>query len=111
MLYGEAYSESAAILQLHIFAGVFVALGIAVNKKDVCEEKEFNIMIRYLFGLVLNVVLNFILIQKYGGWGAALATLFSNVAFAYVSLLFIKGGRENFMLATKSLVPVHLLRK
>ena len=111
LLYGVAYKESAAILQVHIFAGIFVALGIAVNKKDVCEAKEMNIMIRYLIGLVLNVVLNVFLIQKYGGWGAALATLFSNVAFAYVSLLFIKGGRENFMLATKSLVPVHLLRK
>ena len=92
LLYGEAYSESAAILQVHIFAGIFVALGIAINKKDVCEAKEMNIMIRYLIGLVLNVVLNVFLIQKYGGWGAALATLFSNVAFAYVSLLFIKGG-------------------
>ena len=33
LLYGEAYSESAAILQLHIFAGVFVALGIAVIER------------------------------------------------------------------------------
>jgi Na+-driven multidrug efflux pump len=55
---------------------VFVILGIAVNKKDVCEEKEFNIMIRYLFGLVLNVVLNFILIQKYSGWGQHWPRLF-----------------------------------
>ena len=43
---------------------------------------------RTFYGMVLNVILNFLLIPDYGVQGAAVATLASQSIAAYVSDLF-----------------------
>jgi len=80
LLYGVEFADSAEVLQIHIWACVFVFWGLAMNRWVLAEKlqkKEFY----YLFaGMVTNVILNIILIPELGISGAAWATLISQFA-------------------------------
>ena len=77
LLYGGQYNEAGGVLMIHIWAGVFVFLGVASSKWFVTENLQKYSFHRTLVGAVINVVLNFILIPKYSIYGAAFATLIS----------------------------------
>ena len=79
-LYGPAYIESAQVLVIHIWCGLFVSLGISSGSWIMAERKIKLNLYRALFGAVTNVLLNLIFIQKYGVIGAAYATLASLMA-------------------------------
>lgn len=76
-LYGEAYSESAQILKIHIWCGLFVSLGISSGSWIMAEKMIKLNLYRALFGAVTNFLLNLMIIPRYGVIGAAYATLFS----------------------------------
>jgi Na+-driven multidrug efflux pump len=62
---------------------------------------------RNILGAILNIVLNFILINKFGLTGAAISTL---ISYAFVGLfydLFFKELRINFKLKLKSILCIH----
>lgn len=74
LLYGEAYAESGLVLAIHIWAAVFVFLGVASGKWFLAENRQILCFQRAAIGAVVNVVLNLILIPGFGVIGAALAT-------------------------------------
>ncbi|EES4585823.1 flippase [Escherichia coli] len=77
MLYGSAYSTAGEILSIHVFCSIFVFIGIA-NSTWVINEKLGKITIyRTVLAAIINIVLNFFLIPKYGPIGAAYATCIS----------------------------------
>lgn len=90
LLYGEVYTESAKVLIVHIWVGVFIGLGIAASKWFVAEELQKLFLVRTMTGLVVNFILNLILIPKYGVLGAAIATLISVIFANVLSYLFNK---------------------
>jgi len=77
LLYGEQYNQAGSVLMIHIWAGIFVFLGVASGKWFMAENLQMLSFWRTFNGMVLNVVLNFVLIPKYGIQGAAVATLLS----------------------------------
>lgn len=77
LLYGEAYSQAANVLIIHIWTGVFVFLGVASGKWFTAENLQMLAFWRTFYGMVFNVIFNFFMIPKYGIQGAAVATLFS----------------------------------
>jgi len=89
LVYGVEYSESAVVLLIHCWAGVFVCMGIGSGSALAAEKKLKWNLYRNLFGLFVNVILNFFLIEKYGAIGAAYATLISLAcAFWLFDILF-----------------------
>jgi O-antigen/teichoic acid export membrane protein len=90
LLYGPAYSGSARVLAIHVFANVPVALGVAQSIWIVNEGRNTISLYQTATGAAANILLNLILIPLYGAVGAAVATLisqsvsaiFSNVIFA-----------------------------
>jgi len=90
LLFGPEYSEAASILQVHIWAFLFVSLGVAQGKWLITENYTRFKMLASLFGAIVNVGLNALLIPTYSGLGAAWATSLSYGASVYVSLLFLK---------------------
>lgn len=84
-LYGEAYGAAAPILAVHIWAAVFVFLGVARGIYSVNEGLIKIVMAGTMCGAVLNILLNLLLIPRYGALGAAIATTlaygFSDIAF------------------------------
>lgn len=108
-LYGEQYSQSASVLMIHIWAGVFVFWGVASSRWLISENLQVFLTINTCIGAILNILLNYILIPKIGIAGAAWATLISYFVASYLCLLFFKKTRINFINLTKSIFFVGVL--
>lgn len=76
-LYGAQYDESKIVLSIYIWAGIPVFLGVASSQYLIGENLTRISLYRTIIGCITNVVLNFILIPKYGINGSAIATLIS----------------------------------
>jgi len=63
-----------------------------------------------LIGVVCNIILNYILISKYGIVGAAVATISTRIVIDWLSPLFFKQTREVTFISLKSLNPMILMR-
>jgi PST family polysaccharide transporter len=104
ILFGNGYAEAGKILAIHIWASLFVFMGVATSPWFIAEGlTEFSFH-RTLIGAVVNVVLNFLLIPSYGGIGAAIATV-----IAYAIAAFLANGLNSkthriFIIQLKSLI-------
>lgn len=76
-LFGNEYAAAAPILAIHIWASIFVFLGVSASSWYISEGLTNLALRRTLIALVINVVLNLVLIPTYGGVGAAIATVIS----------------------------------
>ena len=107
-LYGEQYNQAGSILMIHIWAGVFVFLGVASGKWLLSENLQIFSTVNTSIGAIVNIWLNYILIPKIGVSGAAWATLISYFVAAYLCLLFFKKTRINFANLSKSLFFIRI---
>lgn len=96
-LYGSQYNQAGSVLLIHIWAGVFVFLGVASGKWFVAENLQIFSTINTTIGAAVNIGLNYLLIPKIGIEGAAWATLVSYFLAAYLCLAFWKKTRVNFI--------------
>ncbi|PPC74951.1 hypothetical protein C4K68_23555 [Pokkaliibacter plantistimulans] len=84
ILYGDSYADSANVLSFTIWAVPFVYIGSISTKMYVIAGKELHILYRGICGLLFNIFLNLILIQKLGSTGAAISTLASQFIASYL---------------------------
>ncbi|AIM39209.1 polysaccharide biosynthesis protein [Sphingobacterium sp. ML3W] len=106
--YPPEYAEGLHTLQVHIWAGVFTFLGTASAQYLIAEGLTKITLYRTAFGALLNVILNYFFIPKFGIIGAAYATLIAYFASTFF-LLFIKKTRPNAILMIRSLFLIGLL--
>ncbi len=95
LLYGPAYAPAAAPLRVITWYVAFSYLGVARNAWMVSENKQ-----KYLTGLYVgaagaNVVLNLLLIPRWGTVGAAVASLVTQVSTILIFPMLIKDLRSN----------------
>ncbi len=102
ILYGPDYQNAARILIISIWAGTFAMLGSARGVWTVIEGlQKYNIL--YVgAGAVINIVLNYLLIPLVAGYGAAVATLFTQITVAVIAPLFIKETRISAIMMLKA---------
>lgn len=103
LLFGQAYSAAGTVLAVHIWAAIFVFLGVAQSVWTISEGLAKLLMVRTLMGAGANVLLNFILIPKYGPLGAAIATVSSYALSAFVANAFSWRTRWIFYTQLESL--------
>ena len=109
-LYGDAYAGAEAIFAIHIWACLFVFLGVARSQYLVNEG-----LIKFSFfataaGAIINLGLNFILIPLYEGVGAAIATVVSYGASAYLSSFVYPRLFETGVMQSKAFIaPIRYL--
>jgi len=105
-LYGNEYYNSIEILQVYCFLLIFSAIG-AVNmiylRVNNLQTKAMN---RQLSNVVLNIVLNYIFIPKYGVIAAAYTSLFSIIFTTILYDLFDKNMYVLNKLKLKSFLGV-----
>jgi len=106
LLYGEAYIKSSEILNIHIWATIFVFLGVASGKQLIIEGMQMRAFFRTFAGAAVNIVLNYFLILKYQSVGAAWSTLFSYALAGYLYDLFDPRTRNIFTSKTRSIISV-----
>ena len=108
LLYGAQYNEAASVLMIHIWASIFVFLGVASSKWLIIENLQGYAMINTIIGAITNILLNLLLINYFGIEGAAWATLISYFIAAYLCLSFFKSTRINFYKLSKSLILIRI---
>lgn len=101
--FGEHYIESASILVIHIWAALFIFMRAAFSKWILIENVLLFSLLTQGSGAAANLILNYILIPKYGAVGAAYATLMSYSFAAFFSLALYKKTRPVFIMMVKSL--------
>lgn len=102
-LFGESYSMAGEVLAIHIWASVLVFLGVAFSNYLVAENLTKISFQRTVLGAAVNILLNFVLIPRFGINGAAVATLISQFVANYAYDVFDKRLRGQLLLKTKSI--------
>lgn len=106
-LLGDAYRAAGAILAIHAWAAVFVFMRAVVTKWILIEDQLVFTVVTQGLGAVANVALNLLLIPRFGGVGAAVATVISYATAGWIALVFSARSRPLFwMMARAMLAPV-----
>lgn len=104
LIYGDQFVESISVLVILIWSRIFSILG-TTRAIWLTVEKLGKYQVGFVgIGALINIVLNLILIPKYGAIGAALATLFAEVISTFIALLLFKQTRPLFRLIIEALV-------
>jgi O-antigen/teichoic acid export membrane protein len=102
ILFGNAYIESVIPLQIYIWAGISVFLGVVVSQYLVANNLSKISFLNTLLGALANIMLNILLIPKFGISGSAIATLISYTISTF-SILFYKNSKNQGKLIFKSI--------
>ena len=111
ILYGEAYQGAGQILKIHVWASVFVFLGVASSAWLTSENLQRYAFSRTFAGAVINVVLNLVLIPAYGILGAVIATVIAQSMAAFIFDVFTKKTRVMFYMKVKAFNLAYILRR
>lgn len=102
--YGADFLESGPILAVHISASIFVFLGMARGQWLVNEGLQKFYLAATCAGAMANVALNFIFIPRWGGLGAAWATVISYGLAAWLASYFHPAVRVTAAMQTRALL-------
>lgn len=111
LVYGAQYADAAPVLAIHIWATVFVFLGVASGRWLLAEDLNRYMFTRTIIGCGVNVLLNYLWIPTYGTVGAAVATLAAQVTAAYLVDPVYPATREMFFMKTRSLLLVSTIKR
>jgi PST family polysaccharide transporter len=106
-MFGVDYSLASPILSIHIWASLFVFMGVGASSWFISEGLTHFSFRNTLTGAIVNVFLNFILIPKYGGVGASVATLISYAIGSVFANFFSLKTRKIFFLQIKSIALIN----
>lgn len=101
-LYGVHFSKASSVLVIHIWATLFVFLGVASGKWFLAENLQYYSFLYKILGAGLNIILNLILITRIGIIGAAWATIISYGCAAYLLNFAHTKTRNNFYRLTRT---------
>lgn len=104
LLFGEEYFASANILVVHIWAGLFVFMRALASKWMIAENIFIYSLVSDGMGAIFNVLLNLLLIPKFGGMGAAWATIISYATASWLGFWIFPQTRFVARLMTQSLL-------
>ncbi|RQW83385.1 MAG: flippase [Geobacter sp.] len=106
ILFGSAYEKAGPMLAVLIWAGMFTNLGVARSSFLTAMNWTRLHFLTVSLGCVLNVVLNLLLIPRYGGMGAVIASF---VAYWFAShgacFLFPPLRKTGWMLTRAMIYP------
>jgi PST family polysaccharide transporter len=102
-IYGEDYIKAGPILSIHIWSAIFVFIGVATSPWYTIQGLLKYSMYQTLIGAVINIILNFFLIPKFGGLGASISTVIAYAFGAFILNACFKKTRVIFNLQLKSL--------
>jgi len=106
LLFGNDYQQAAPVLTVYVWAGVFVALGVARGKWLLAENLQ-HIGYWYVgLAMIVNVIGNLILIPVYGAIGASLATVVSQATAALIAPALFPSTRLSTVMLLRSLNPL-----
>ncbi|MFN2303414.1 MAG: flippase, partial [Anaerolineales bacterium] len=110
ILFGTEYAQSGPILMVHAWAFIFVSIGVARGRWLVAENLVGFYLIATVLGAAVNLAINYVLIPRYAGLGAAWATVIAYCVSGYLSSLLSPKTWIAFRQSTLALfVPIRLI--
>ncbi len=110
ILFGKEFFGAYSILIISVWAGIFALLGSARSVWLISEGKQKYTMLYTFVGFIVNLVLNLLLINRFGGIGAAIATLIAQFVANVITLYFIEETKISSLMILKSLSLKRILR-
>lgn len=98
LIYGAEYEPSANLLKIIAWYTIFAYLGVARNAWIVCTNNQKYLKYMYFSAAIANVIMNLIFIPIWGAFGAAVASLLTQILTGMVLPCFIKKMRSNVKL-------------
>lgn len=105
LLYGSAYSNSILALQIVVWYTTFSFIGAIRDVWILGEGKQNFLWILNFGGATINIVLNIVFINLWGIYGAALASLLTQIFTNVFMNVIIWPLRHNNILLLKGLNP------
>ncbi len=102
ILFGSEFLPSVPALQIQVWSLVFVYMGIAGSQWYIAEDLQKLLLLRSFVGAVCNILLNLLLIPRYGINGAAIATLVSQVIVNVIGNLYSAKTRQLLLMQFKA---------
>lgn len=94
LLFGTPYREAGPVMAVYVWSLLFVFLGVA-RAQHLYNENRTHISLWYsLVGLAVNLLGCLLLIPRWGAMGAAVATVLSQMASAFLSSFLHRDTRE-----------------
>jgi PST family polysaccharide transporter len=103
IVYGEAYIAAARVIQIHCWAGIFVAIGVSHGSYLIFNNLQTYGFVATISAALLNIILNYYFIKWFGINGAAITTVISYAFSTYLFFIFFK-DKKIFLMRTKSLL-------
>ncbi len=103
LIFSDAYIPSVDVIQIQVWACGFLYMRTMLSHWLVAERFAQFSLFSHLLGAIVNVILNLILIPRYGAVGAAYATVASIFASTYICLPFHARTRPLFFLASRAI--------
>jgi O-antigen/teichoic acid export membrane protein len=100
--YGYEYIRIGSVITIHSLASIFVALGVSHSPLLIFKNLQKYSLYASLIGAILNVILNYFMISKWGINGAAIATVITQAFASYLFFAFVK-DKTFFLNETRSL--------
>lgn len=104
LLFGDAYVGAAPQLALLVWAGLFTSLGVARSTFLTAMNWTRLHLMTVSLGGVLNIVLNYLLIPRYGGIGAVIASLVAYWFAAHGACFLFPPLRKTGWMLTRAMV-------
>lgn len=109
LLYGPAYMGASKALRVVIWYTGLSCLGGAKDIWILAEGKQKNLLWLNSSGALLNIILNYYLIQRIGIVGAAISTLITQFFSNFFLCFLVKDLRPNMYLLAEAANPLGLL--
>lgn len=104
LLFHDAYAAAGPILAVHIWAGVFVFLGVARGSWAISENMSRFALVATLLGAVCNVLINLLLIPRMGAMGAAIGTVSAQLVASVLANAFMPASAPIFRMQVRALL-------
>ena len=103
LLFGAEYLPATALLQIQVWVGVVFATRQLIHKHLLAEGLYWGSALVNLTGAISNIVLNLLLIPRYGAEGAAWATLISYTLAPFLLAPLVPSLRSASMMQIRSI--------
>lgn len=97
-LYGDEFQSAGTILSIYIWAGLPYVAAFAYSQVFYIEELTKLTLFTTIYTIVINLILNYFLIPRFGSMGAAISTLIAAVSTFFLSIYLLKKNTKIFNL-------------
>lgn len=101
LIYGDSFAQGYSALRIHVFTNIFIFLGIIQSIWFTIKKKTKLMLPKIVLGAVIGLMLNLILIPKFGIEGAATSAVISIIITDLFLIKFICPDLYSIMIGTK----------